>query len=443
MTPHMTGVVPSLALGSASYSLEAQIVGSSVVFKESGDVMRRCRAQLRRLKVIDGLLPTPKPKLKPKRPTLLKVPTRQPTWSSASSPAKSALAQSAAKDDAEEEDAHKVHGAKSEAHTDEAKPDSARGGSKQKSSIRSAMREQKRNAMEHAAQYDPMSVDNDRSFADMRSSILTRTTVGHTGKTVHNRGGADLSPSTDAQQGFSAPPEPSVSPKKKGGSVLFEDSLSGIHSKPKGPTAEAILEAPPDDDTTNAIPSPTRNPSLVEMQKRRRSSMEEVQEVPGAYLDMMKGRVVEAPAFFDVPNEVDEVSQELSQALDIHISTVDNVRTIFADLAQGQEHLDEKQFKEATLKILNAQESEVPRYRLQGFYQEAMACAPVLESAAGQANKRVTVDKFVSWYRKNFYGGDIRDPGDRSAAEVFYQMKMSGHRGTIHGNLHRPLSQKR
>merc|ERR1719240_2481177 len=177
--------------------------------------------------------------------------------------------------------------------------------------------------------------------------------------------------------------------------------------------------------------------------------MEEVQEVPGAYLDMMKGRVVEAPAFFDVPNEVDEVSQELSQALDIHISTVDNVRTIFADVAQGQEHLDEKQFKDATLKILNAQESEVPRYRLQGFYQEALSCELVPENQGNpnphgrrmstsvqMMNRKVTLEKFMVWYRKNFYGGNIRDPGNLSAAEVFYQKKMTGgSRGTL-GTLH-------
>merc|ERR1719456_1806601 len=143
---------------------------------------------------------------------------------------------------------------------------------------------------------------------------------------------------------------------------------------------------------------------------RRKSSVEDLTDVgvPGAYVDMMKGRVVEAPAFFNDPYELDEVSREFSEGLDMHVSTVDNVRMIFADAAMGQEYLDEKQFKNATLKILNAQESEVPRYRLQGFFQEALACSFSPGSPKGEktsytttpTDRKVTVDKFMVWYRK-------------------------------------------
>merc|ERR1719160_640999 len=123
----------------------------------------------------------------------------------------------------------------------------------------------------------------------------------------------------------------------------------------------------------------------------------------------MKGMVVQDPSFY-MDTEVDEVSQAFSQRLDMHITTVDNARAIFDDAAKGQEHLDETQFKDATLRILNAQESEVPRYRIQGFYQEALACVPVLEekgtpgpAMSSPRNRPVNLDKFMVWYRKNFY----------------------------------------
>lgn len=440
MTPYTAGVVPSV-----SRSVEAQIVGSSVVFKESGDVMRRCRAQLRRLKVIDALLPAPKPKLKPQKAKFLKVSTTpRPTGSTDTSHIKNTGSKSAPKDDADEDDS-KVNGAKNEANTDEAKPDAnapwRKLGGGPGGSVRSALRQQKRNAlMVQAEHLNPTSADaTDRSFSDMRASILTRTVVGHTGKMIAGREPGDAamaerSQPTDGHPQLGAPLElPSSPPKKNKGSVLFEDNVSSLSiGKANQLTMEALRDPPTDEESRSRT-------SSVEMKQRRRSSIEEVEEVPGAYMDMMKGKVVEAPAFFDSPHEVDEVSQELSQKLDIHISTVDHVRAIFADAAQGQDYLDEKQFKEATLQILHAQESEVPRYRLQGFYQEAMACAPIFTPASA-ANRKVTVDKFVVWYRKNFYGGDIRDPGDRSAAEVFYQMKMSGHRGTI---LQRSITSKR
>jgi hypothetical protein len=134
----------------------------------------------------------------------------------------------------------------------------------------------------------------------------------------------------------------------------------------------------------------------------------------------------------DEITDMDVLGEELSQGLDMHISTVDSVRRAFSEAAQGQDYLDEQQFKEATLKILNAQESEVPRYRLQGFFQEALACSFSPGSPKGEktsytttpTDRKVTVDKFMVWYRKNFYEGDIYDPGNRSAAVVFYQKKM-------------------
>merc|ERR1719353_288364 len=101
MTYYSTGVVPSLAPGSPSYSAEAQIVGSAVVFNKSGDVMRRCKAQLRRLKVIDGLLPPPQPMLKAsQKAKLVNQVTRQPTSSAENAVAKSTESKSVAKDNA-------------------------------------------------------------------------------------------------------------------------------------------------------------------------------------------------------------------------------------------------------------------------------------------------------------------------------------------------------